>query len=246
MIEIKKVVIKATFETQQRSKHIEINLIVFCEEEEAAAAAMTVTIFDHELPYDSHNLYDVSFFYDTNIRTLVTDNSHQVTSWIHEVTASHNSSLVGFDVEWRPSFQRNQYNRIATVQLCAGDQCLIFQILHASSIPQTLFQFLGDDDYTFVGVGIGADVERLLDDYGIQVRKFVDLRPVAASFYGMRELRNAGLKELTRVVLEKEISKPKRITMSRWDNQWLSCAQVMYACVDAYVSYEIARVLNVV
>lgn len=89
-------------------------------------------------------------------------------------------------------------------------------------------------------------MDKLLDDYGISVGKFVDLRPVAASVCGIRELKNAGLKELTRVVLDKEISKPKSVTMSRWDNQWLTSAQVMYACVDAYVAYEIARVLNVV
>lgn len=85
-----------------------------------------------------------------------------------------------------------------------------------------------------------------MDDYGVGVRKFVDVRPVAAEAYGVRELRNAGLKELARVVLQKEIWKPKHVTMSRWDNQWLTAPQVMYACVDAYVSYEIARVLNVV
>lgn len=69
---------------------------------------------------------------------------------------------------------------------------------------------------------------------------------MAARVYEMPGLRNAGLKELTRVVLGKEIKKPKSVTMSRWDNQWLTSAQVMYACVDAYVSFEIARVLNVV
>ncbi|KAL8133533.1 3'-5' exonuclease-like [Apium graveolens] len=206
---------------------------------------MTVTIYDHELPYETHNLYDISFF-STNIRTLLTYHSSRVTSWLHDVTRSPSSSLIGFDVEWRPNFQRNQDNRIATIQLCTGTNCLIYHIIHADTIPQSLVNFLNNTDYTFVGVGIGTDVEKLLDDYGIGVGKFVDLRAVAASVCGIRELKNAGLKELTRVVLEKEISKPKSVTMSRWDNSWLTSAQVMYACVDAYVAYEIARVLNVV
>ncbi|KAK1386716.1 3'-5' exonuclease domain-containing protein [Heracleum sosnowskyi] len=185
---------------------------------------MTVTIFDHELPDETHNLYDISFF-STSIHTLLTYHSSHVTSWLRDVTLSPTSNLIGFDVEWRPNFQRNQDNPIATVQLCTGTKCLIYHIVHADMIPQSILNFLNNTSYTFVGVGIAADVEKLLDDYGITVGKYVDLRPVAASVRGIRQLKNAGLKELTRVVLEKEISKPKSVTMSRWDNPWLTSSQ---------------------
>ncbi|KAI7997850.1 hypothetical protein LOK49_LG10G02553 [Camellia lanceoleosa] len=66
----------------------------------------------------------------------------------------------------------------------------------------------------------------------------VDLRSLATDCW-MIQLQNAGLKNLAREVLEKDIKKPKRITMSRWDNEWLYPEQVQYACIDAFHSFEI-------
>nr|GEW05397.1 Werner syndrome-like exonuclease [Tanacetum cinerariifolium] len=70
-----------------------------------------------------------------------------------------------------------------------------------------------------------------------------DLRLLAAATYRVRELSNAGIKKLTSRVLKREINKPKKITMSGWDSEWLTPAQVQYACLDAFLSFEIARVL---
>ena len=39
------------------------------------------------------------------------------------------------------------------------------------------------------------------------------------------------------------INKPKSVTMSKWDARRLSVEQVQYACIDAFVSYEIGRLL---
>lgn len=60
----------------------------------------------------------------------------------------------------------------------------------------------------------------------------------------MKELKNAGLKNMARFVLGKEMEKPKSVTRSRWDNRRLTPDQVHYACIDAYVSFEIGRVLT--
>ncbi|KAM2567684.1 hypothetical protein TB1_010025 [Malus domestica] len=98
--------------------------------------------------------------------------------------------------------------------------------------------------FTFDGVGIESDCEKLLLDYGLRVANWVDLRGFAAERLGVGELRNAGLKRLASAVLGKELQKPKRVMMSRWDSQWLSYDQIRYAAVDAFFSYEIARQLN--
>jgi ribonuclease D len=207
---------------------------------------MTVSIFDHQLPNDSHNLYDVSFYSD-NIHTLVTQTPSMVSTWLVETYQIHQSRphrlIVGLDVEWRPSFNSYQ-NPVATLQLCVDSRCLIFQLIHAPTIPTSLVNFLGDASVTFVGVGIESDVERLLEDYGLGVANAVDLRVLAAEELGVTELRNAGLKGLVMEVLGKELTKPKRVTMSRWDNMWLSHAQVQYACLDAFLSSEIGKCLN--
>jgi len=39
------------------------------------------------------------------------------------------------------------------------------------------------------------------------------------------------------------INKSKSVTMSKWDARRLSVEQVQYACIDAFVSYEIGRLL---
>ncbi|KAK7256838.1 hypothetical protein RIF29_30367 [Crotalaria pallida] len=199
-----------------------------------------ISIVDHSLPYDTHNLYDVTF-HSHSIRTLLTSSPPHVDSWISQTLSHRRNLIVGLDVEWRPNFSSNSDNPVATVQLCVADRCLIFQILHAPSIPRSLASFLADTRNTFVGVGIEEDVEKLLVDYNLRVGNTVDLRGVAADYYGERGLRQAGLKALSLRVLGLEVEKPRRVSMSRWDNVWLTAEQVQYACVDAFVSYEVGR-----
>ncbi|CAH1445560.1 unnamed protein product [Lactuca virosa] len=122
-------------------------------------------------------------------------------------------------------------------------RCLIFQILHSPIIPWSLCNFLRNPSYTFTGVGIDEDVKKLTEDYFLVVATAVDLRLIAAKKYRVKELKNAGLKQLTRKVLRKEMSKRKAVTMSNWDNRRLNPAQVQYACIDAFLSFEIGRIL---
>ncbi|KAI7994416.1 Werner Syndrome-like exonuclease [Camellia lanceoleosa] len=113
------------------------------------------------------------------------------------------SIIIGFDIKWRPNNCFHD-NPTATLQLCIGHRCLIFQFIYSSQIPQSLFDFLNNPIYTFVGVGIHTDVDKLTKDYGLFVATTVDLRSLAADC-DMIELRNAGLKNLAKEVLGKEI-----------------------------------------
>jgi len=205
----------------------------------------TISVVDHCLPYDTHNLYDVTFHTHT-IHTLLTSDPSLVHSWISNNIRSHQTGLmVGLDIEWRPNTQRNMQNPVATLQLCLGQHCLVFQILHSPSIPPSLVSFLADRNVTFVGVGIEEDAEKLLEDYNLHVVNIQDLRSLAAEKLRDRELNRAGIKSLGLRVLGLEVEKPKRITRSRWDNPWLTPQQVQYATVDAFLSYEIGRSLSV-
>ncbi|KAL6523312.1 hypothetical protein OROGR_016915 [Orobanche gracilis] len=208
---------------------------------------MAIDITNHDLPYDTHNTYDVFFFGDTVLTTVTTD-SDTVSSWISDIRFIHrfrlHNLIVGIDVEWRPSYNSYQ-NPVATLQICVGRRCLIYQIIHNDGcIPESLADFLSDD-FTFVGVGVDSDLEKLYSDYGIGGdTRTVDLRQLAAARYGQNFLKNVGLQELASLVLEKEVEKPRNVTMSRWDDRWLSDDQVQYACIDAFVSFEIGRILN--
>ena len=209
---------------------------------------MTVSTVALDLDSETHALYEVTFFGDT-IQTLVTNTPAIVDSWIQNVENSHRHAgdhrlIVGLDVEWRPNFNTRSENPVATLQLCVGRDCLIFQLLHAPTVPTSLIAFLRNPGYTFVGVGIDEDLEKLVVDYGLGVSRSVDLRGLAAHELNNMELRNAGLKRLGLEVLGKEVHKPRRVTMSRWDNFYLSIEQVQYACVDAFLSSEIGTALN--
>lgn len=208
---------------------------------------MVIKIVDYELPFGTHDLYDVLLDGD-KIETLVTHDPGTVINWIN--TTEHINScrlqrlIVGLDIEWCPEFMDGCDHSVATLQLCVGKSCLIFQILRAPNIPRRLREFLGDTDNTFVGVGIKNDIRKLREDYGLEVAKSRDLRSWAANELGRKELRNAGLKVLVKEVVGKEMDKPKSVTLSRWDNRVLTKPQVAYACVDAYLSFELGRRLS--
>ncbi|XP_049401500.1 Werner Syndrome-like exonuclease [Solanum stenotomum] len=198
--------------------------------------------FPIEVEDNRYQLFDVFFFSD-QILTTVTCNPDVVTNWINGIEYVHrrrlNRLIVGLDIEWRPTFNRYQHNPVATLQLCVGRRCLIFQLLYCEYIPDSLTEFLLNPCYAFVGVGIANDVEKLEEDYSLRVENTVDLRDLADY-----NLRNAGLKTLCQVVLGREMEKPRHVTIGRWDNEWLDSDQVQYACVDAFVSFEIGRCMN--
>ena len=79
-------------------------------------------------------------------------------------------------------------------------------------------------------------MEKLLEDYGLKVVNVVNLRGLTVESMENRVFRNVGLKGLARVVLGKEIDKPRSGTLSRWDNELLTYDQVQYACIDAFLS----------
>ncbi|MDD0148694.1 hypothetical protein PSY31_23695, partial [Shigella flexneri] len=67
---------------------------------------------------------------------------------------------------------------------------------------------------------------------------------MAAEVSRVKDLKYAGLKTLARIVLGKEMEKPKSVCRSDWDNRRLSIDQVKYACLDAYASAEIGTMLT--
>ncbi|KAJ1285287.1 hypothetical protein BS78_03G269100 [Paspalum vaginatum] len=186
-------------------------------------------------------------FDEDYIRTTLTDSGDVVDWWLDEIYRVHRRRLhrlvVGLDVEWRPSFSPYVVPPVALLQVCVGRRCLVFQILHADYIPDALFDFFSDDRFTFVGVGIQGDVAKLRNDYELEVRRAVDLRGLAASQLGNPELRAAGLQALVWEVMGVKMEKPYYVRVSAWDARRLSQSQLMYACADAFASFEVGRSL---
>lgn len=197
-----------------------------------AASSTPTTIVKHHKT-NTYTAYDVTFF-GHRVRTIVTWCPSVVTSWITHIRSNHHPlTIVGLDTEW--------LNPIATLQLCVGPNCLIYQLLHSPSVPTALQDFLGDPHCKFSGVGISGDSKRLSDDYDLRLLCMFDVGKVAAEVGRVRP--NAGLKEVTKAVLGWEIEKSKEITLSDWNKEVLDECQVLYACMDAFVSYHIGKEL---
>ncbi|OIW05283.1 hypothetical protein TanjilG_03672 [Lupinus angustifolius] len=180
------------------------------------------------------------------IRTVVTTSSLKLDSWIADtlsIPSPFHSIIVGFDVEWNPNTTTAARNPIATIQFYTDERCMIFQILHAPFIPRSLVRFLINPYVTFVGIGIVDDVIKLREDYGLNVSGVIDVREFAAEELNEKELKNAGIKTMSLRFLGLEIEKPKRVSRSRWDRVCLTPEQVQYACVDAFISYELGNCL---
>ncbi|KAK8947626.1 hypothetical protein KSP40_PGU021432 [Platanthera guangdongensis] len=192
---------------------------------------------------DSDFTFTVTFNGRENIFTTLTGSGNEVDFWISDILRLRNERhqlIVGIDVEWRPSRARMQ-NPTALLQICVGHRCLLFQLLYADYIPHSLKEFLTNPLFTFVGVGINDDIERLVEDSGLMVQNAVDLRELAAQMTGRLEMRQMGLKALAEEIVGVQVSKPNSVTMSRWDQEVLTLDQIMYACLDAFLSFEIGR-----
>ncbi|XP_048334043.2 3'-5' exonuclease [Ziziphus jujuba] len=179
----------------------------------------------------------------TTIQTTVTSSASVVDRWISTTIEIHRHRLsnliVGLDIEWRPYFQPQDRNPVAVLQICDGHRCLIFQLLHADSIPISLHQFLAFPYFTFVGVGVQEDAEKLFQELQLRVVSTMDLAQLAADRYGIEDFRRRGLKRLAMELIGKYMEKPKHVTLSQWDAKNLSDEQVEYATIDAYVSFAL-------
>ncbi|KAF7012722.1 hypothetical protein CFC21_026881 [Triticum aestivum] len=185
-------------------------------------------------------------FEDDVISTTVTSSGDAVVAWLRRIRHAYrwvyHKLIVGLDVEWRPSFCR-VHNRVALLQLCVGRRCLIFPLLHADYVPRALESFLADRDFRFVGVGVQDDANRLSNDHGLVVNNTVDLRGLAADGMGRPWLRQAGLKDIMGAVMGANLKKPQRVRTGAWDAHRFSHEQIKYACIDAFVSFEVGRKL---
>lgn len=76
--------------------------------------------------------------------------------------------------------------------------------------------------------------------------KTEDLCERAAFELADTELGNAGLKKLAKVILGKDVGNKElmKVEMSDWENNPLSNEQVLYACLDAHLSFAIGRELE--
>ena len=102
---------------------------------------------------------------------------------------------------------------------CPVLRCLIFQLIHVPSIPQSLLDPLEEEFHVFFGVGIKGDIEKLL------LRPRLARRPWWTGKGFGSEGDGAGDEEC-RVEEEElsgwEIERPKKVSTCQWDDRRLT------------------------
>uniref|UniRef100_A0A4W5NA18 DNA 3'-5' helicase n=1 Tax=Hucho hucho TaxID=62062 RepID=A0A4W5NA18_9TELE len=158
-------------------------------------------------------------------------------SFLSDESSLSPGSAVGFDVEWPPSFTKGQKKKVALVQLCASvEKCYLFHLSSMSRFPTGLKIFLEDETIRKVGVGIEGDMWKLLSDFDVKLKNFVELGDLANE--RLRCGERWSLDGLVKHLFKKRLFKQQDVRCSNWDDFELSQEQKRYAATDAYVSGE--------
>ncbi|KAH8054571.1 hypothetical protein JL721_10455 [Aureococcus anophagefferens] len=150
------------------------------------------------------------------------------------------TAVLGFDVEWRVTFEAGKPPRkVATVQLAAHDLAVVFHVSKLGAIPDRLHALLCDPQAVKVGVGCGNDALKLQNDYpGCAVSPVVDCRDLA----GPLGLSCGGsLAALAAAALRCALPKPPATRCGNWEQYPLSAQQREYAALDAYAGFRLLR-----
>ncbi|WCJ20940.1 Polynucleotidyl transferase ribonuclease H-like superfamily protein [Euphorbia peplus] len=196
--------------------------------------------------FKDQSIYTAHFF-GTRISVTVTDSASVVNDWLTTTISLRRHFLrrliVGLGVQWNPRY--SGYIPAHTLQLCIGTRCLIFQLSLANQTPSELRSFLLDTDYTFVGLWNGGDNRRLMaSGHDLEVHRLLDMRNYVENDRG-ESLARVSVEEIVEEVLGFEgVRLDYDISMSAWDDDYLSNEQVLQACIDAHVSFLIGKQLR--
>ncbi|KAM6136448.1 bifunctional 3'-5' exonuclease/ATP-dependent helicase WRN isoform 7-T9 [Phoenicopterus ruber ruber] len=145
-------------------------------------------------------------------------------------------AAVGFDIEWPPSYTKGKMAKIAVIQICATEEkCYLFHISSMSGFPKGLKRLLEDETIKKVGVGIEGDQWKLMSDFEIKLKSFVELADVANEKLKCKEIWS--LNGLVKHLFGKQLLKDKSVRCSNWEEFPLTEEQKLYAATDAYAGF---------
>ncbi|NWX43995.1 WRN helicase, partial [Steatornis caripensis] len=154
---------------------------------------------------------------------------------------SHGAA-VGFDIEWPPSYTRGKMAKVAVIQICVTEEkCYLFHISSMSGFPKGLKRLLEDETIKKVGVGVEGDQWKLMSDFEIKLKSFVELADVANEKLKCKEIWS--LNGLVKHLFGKQLLKDKSVRCSNWEEFPLNEEQKLYAATDAYAGFIIYQKL---
>uniref|UniRef100_A0A8D2MQS0 DNA 3'-5' helicase n=1 Tax=Zonotrichia albicollis TaxID=44394 RepID=A0A8D2MQS0_ZONAL len=143
-------------------------------------------------------------------------------------------AAVGFDIEWPPSYTKGKMARTAVIQMCvAEDRCYLFHVSSMAGFPKGLKRLLEDETIKKVGVGIEGDQWKLMSDFEIKLKSFVELADIANDKLKCKETWS--LNGLVKHLFGRQLLKDPSVRCSNWEQFPLKEEQKLYAATDAYV-----------
>ena len=151
-------------------------------------------------------------------------------SELRDMAASiENETVVGFDVETRPTFRKGQNFRPAIVQLAGSRSVFIVQLRRFETLTP-LSSILSDARIIKTGVAVSDDLRKLNETMAFEPRGFQELSVVTRRL----GILNTGLRSLAAILLRRRVSKGAQT--SNWNRLNLTDAQIRYAATDAWIS----------
>ncbi|KGL93947.1 Werner syndrome ATP-dependent helicase, partial [Charadrius vociferus] len=152
-------------------------------------------------------------------------------------------AAVGFDIEWPPSYTKGKMAKIAVIQICVTEEkCYLFHISSMAGFPKGLKRLLEDETIKKVGVGIEGDQWKLMSDFEIKLKSFVELADVANEKLKCKEIWS--LNGLVKHLFGKQLLKDKSVRCSNWEEFPLNEEQKLYAATDAYAGFIVYQKLQ--
>ncbi|KAM9295290.1 bifunctional 3'-5' exonuclease/ATP-dependent helicase WRN isoform 4-T4 [Morus bassanus] len=152
-------------------------------------------------------------------------------------------AAVGFDIEWPPSYTKGKMAKIAVIQICISEEkCYLFHISSMSGFPKGLKRLLEDETIKKVGVGIEGDQWKLMSDFEIKLKSYVELTDVANDKLKCKETWS--LNGLVKHLFGKQLLKDTSVRCSNWKEFPLNEEQKLYAATDAYAGFIIYQKLK--
>ena len=141
-------------------------------------------------------------------------------------------TILGFDIETRPAFNKGQKYLPSLLQLAGENSVYLFQLKHLG-LQEPLIKILADPAVIKAGVSLAHDLRELKQLTPFTQAGFVGLGKMSKE----KGIKNHGLRGLAAVVLGLRISKSAQTT--NWAKNKLTQSQIRYAATDAWVGREL-------
>lgn len=182
--------------------------------------------FDRKMTGEEINRLPIAS-YDGDVHIIRTPSTLE-----HAVHALCNETLLGFDTETKPAFEKGESNPLSLIQLAGKKAVYIIQMKHVPSCEQ-LGLVLSDKRIIKAGIDIQQDIAKLKNRIDCDYKGFVDISVLAKD----AGIKNFSMRGLAAILLGVRVAKSMQV--SNWARSTLTPSQIKYAATDAWISREL-------